>query len=83
MLARAIAHELRKRRKQGPLQQGELAQRLGVSQSVLCRYESATLEPSVPFFCAWCAALKVQPGDVLQAAQRRAHVLALVLEQQR
>jgi transcriptional regulator with XRE-family HTH domain len=56
--------DLARRRKQAGLSQHELAQRLGISQSLVCAIECGTRDPW-PKFRAGCAEILGVPEDEL------------------
>jgi len=58
--------EFKRQRKLHKLTQQELADRVGISRSVLARYESGTIEISMTMFVAICDALNVPYAEVLE-----------------
>ncbi len=64
-LNKYIGTEFKRQRKLHKLTQQELADRVGISRSVLARYESGTIEISMPMFVAICDALNVSYAEVL------------------
>lgn len=64
-LNKYIGTEFKRQRKLHKLTQQELADRVGISRSVLARYESGTIEISMTMFVAICAALNVSYAEVL------------------
>ncbi len=61
-----IGQEIKRQRKLHRITQQELADRVGISRSVLARYESGTIEISMPMFVAICDALNVPYAEVLE-----------------
>ncbi|HEY3607020.1 MAG TPA: helix-turn-helix transcriptional regulator [Pseudonocardiaceae bacterium] len=68
-ILRAIGDLLRRVRLNSGLALNELANRCGVSQSVLCRVELARRAPGLPFLLNVCARLGIRASDLFRAAE--------------
>jgi transcriptional regulator with XRE-family HTH domain len=68
-IARAIGDLLRRARQASGLNLAELADRCGVSQSVLCRVELARRPPGIGFLMTVCGKLGIRLSDVFRAAE--------------
>ena len=68
-ITRAIGDLLRRARLASGLKMVELADRCGVSQSVLCRVELGRRTPGVPLLITLCSRLGIRLSDVLRAAE--------------
>jgi transcriptional regulator with XRE-family HTH domain len=68
-ITRAVGDLLRRARLASGLKMVELADRCGVSQSVLCRVELGRRTPGIPLLITLCARLGIRLSDVLRAAE--------------
>jgi transcriptional regulator with XRE-family HTH domain len=76
--ARAVGLLLRRARENQELMQSQVAQRCGISTSVLCRLERARREPRLTVLLVLAGALGVRLSDVLRAAEDEAFPLGPV-----
>ena len=60
MTAAQIGASMRRRRERQDLKQAEVAQRIGISRTLLSRWESGDLVCDVVQFMAWCEALDLR-----------------------
>jgi transcriptional regulator with XRE-family HTH domain len=68
-ITKAVGDLLRRARLASGLKLAELADRCGVSQSVLCRVELARRTPGIAFLITVCARLGIRLSDVFRAAE--------------
>lgn len=65
----AVGDLIRQARMASDLKLAELADRCGISQSVLCRIELARRCPGLPVLMEICAALGIRLSDLFKAAE--------------
>lgn len=68
-IAHAVGDLIRRARLASGLKLVELANRCGISQSVLCRVELARRTPGMPLLLTVCAVLGIRLSDLLRAAE--------------
>lgn len=68
-IARAVGDLIRRARQASGLNLAELAARIGVSQSVLCRVELARRMPGIVFLLTTCSRLGIRLSDLVRAAE--------------
>ncbi|MBQ6591378.1 MAG: helix-turn-helix transcriptional regulator [Solobacterium sp.] len=62
----AIGASLKNARKQRRMTQEQVADAVGISRSVLTRYELGSIELSMPMFVAICEAIGVNYAEILE-----------------
>lgn len=68
-IAHAVGNLIRRAREASGLKMTELADRCGVSQSVLCRMELARRTPGIPLLMTVCGQLGIRVSDLFRAAE--------------
>jgi transcriptional regulator with XRE-family HTH domain len=71
-IMRAVGYVIRQARQASDLKLAELADRCGVSQSVLCRVELGRRPPGTAFLMTVCSQLGIRLSDVFRTAEDQA-----------